>query len=120
MNQSVEKRAVTTARWAARTLSVLLLWLFVTMAIGEATPEHLREMALGNALFTMLVGLIVAWKREGLGSLLILGGFAAFALVNARLNILVPWPLHNPFFTFLIVGMLFLFCWWRTRRIARG
>ena len=115
MNMLTEKRIVIAVRWIGRILSVLLLGLMVVLAIGEAKPEHLREMVLGNALFTILVGLVIAWKWEGLGSLLILGGFAVFAIVNGSRTFMFH-PLHNPFYAFLITGLLFSFCWWRTRR----
>lgn len=111
-----EKRIITVVRWVARILGILLLGLVVILAIGEAKPEHLREMVLGNALFTILVGLVIAWKWEGLGSLLILGGFTVFAIVNGS-RTLTFHPLHNPFYAFLITGLLFLFCWWKTRKI---
>ena len=117
MNMSTDNRVVTIARWGGRILSVLLLGLMVVLAIGEAKPEHLREAMLGNALFTILAGLVIAWKWEGLGSLLILGGFGVFALINGS-RTLVPYPLHNPFVGFLITGLLFSFCWWRTRRAS--
>jgi len=118
MNLPTQDHVVTAVRWIARVLSVLLLGLMIALAIGEAKPEHLREMALGYALFTILVGLVLAWKWEGLGSLLILGGFAVFALVNWSIRTLQPYPLHNPFFGFLITGLLFSFCWWKTRKNA--
>ena len=113
MNAIMEKRIVIVVRWAGRILSVLLLGLVVVLAIGEAKPEHLREMVLGNALFTILLGLVIAWKWEGLGSLLILGGFTVFAIVNGSSRTFSPFNLLLPS---LVAGLLFLFCWWRTRK----
>ena len=127
-----EKRIVSVARWAGRIFSVLLLGLIAVLAIGHingggacnpagnhiasgAKPEHVRETLLGSALFTILAGLVVAWKWEGFGSLLILGGFTAFAVVNGSRTFTFH-PLCNPFYAFLITGLLFLFCWSRDRR----
>ena len=41
-----------------------------------------NENLLTAALLTMLVGLVVAWRWECVGGLLILGGLAFFAIVN--------------------------------------
>jgi hypothetical protein len=91
--------------------------LIAILAIGEGGPNplqvSLRENLLGSALLAMLIGQIVAWKWEGIGGLLILGGFALFAIVNpgVRLNqslvVVGPW---------LVTGLLYLICWWRTPR----
>lgn len=39
------------------------------------------------AMLTMLVGLGIAWKWEGIGGLLILGGLALFAVANHGVNL---------------------------------
>jgi hypothetical protein len=133
MNMLTEKRIVTVARWAGRVLSVLLLGLMLFLAIGhidgngacnrignriasEAKPDHLRDAMLGSALFTILAGLAIAWRWEGLGSLLIFGGMVAFAAVNGIGRTFMP---NGPFPAFLITGVLFSFCWWRTHRHKR-
>ena len=56
----------------------------------------------------MIIGQIVAWKWEGIGSLLILGGFALFGFVNhgVALNVVTE--------AWLATGLLYLICWWRT------
>jgi hypothetical protein len=136
MNMPTEQQLVILARWSGRILSVLLIGLMVVLFVGhinsggtcrpqgdhiarEVEPQHLRETALGVTLFTILAGLAIGWKWEGLGSVLILGGFVVFAIVNGDTRSLEPYPLHNPFFGFLITGLLFLFCWWRTHRKIR-
>ena len=112
MNLSIDNRIVT----VARILSVLLIWLVAVLAIGhakpgvpvvgEVRPEYLRDALLGSALLAMLAGSAIAWKWEGLGSLLILGGFTGFAIVNGSRTFL-----PSPLTAFLITGLLFLFCW---------
>ena len=68
-------------------------------------------------ILTMLIGQIVAWRWEGIGGLLILGGFALFAIVNpgVRLNqslvVVGAW---------LITGLLHGVCWWRTHKTVGG
>ena len=58
----------------------------------------------------LMIGLAVAWKWEGIGGLMILGGTGFFAIINhgVKLN-LVFGPL-------LAVGLMYLVCWWRKAR----
>ncbi len=84
-----QRLMVTVLRWAARTIGIALLGLFVVLAIGEGVHNlhnplqvSLPENLLGIGFLTMIVGQVVAWKWEGIGSLLILGGFTLFAIVN--------------------------------------
>jgi hypothetical protein len=107
-----ERIAVTALRWLARTMGTALLILIVAFAIGEGVPNPLRgsltEMLCHVAMLTMFVGQIVAWKWEGIGGGLIVGGFFLFIIANhgVRLNaVFVPWP---------ATGMLYQICWWRT------
>lgn len=112
MNTQTEKQIVSVARWTARIVGVLLLLEIATFAIGEGTVQHLREVLLTQAFLAMVAGLIAAWKWEGVGSLLILGGFATFVTVNGGLRLRdVTNPVFGPF---LLTGLLFLYCWWRT------
>ena len=109
-----EHLVVTVLRWTARAIGIALLGLIAAFAIGEGMPNPLRgslpEHLLTIGFQTMLIGQIVAWRWEGIGSLLILGGFALFAIVNpgVRLNqslvVVGPW---------LVTGLLYLLCWWK-------
>jgi hypothetical protein len=112
MKVFTERRMITVVRWIARVVGIALLGLIVVIAIGEGVPNPLRmsfqENLLGIGILAMLIGQIVAWRWEGIGSLLILGGFALFVTVNhgVRLNVVFgPW---------LVTGLLYLVCWWRT------
>jgi hypothetical protein len=125
---------LTAARWAGRILSALLLGLMIFIAVGHigghgtccqmgghiaspSQPDRLRETLLGCALFTTLAGLAVAWKWEGWGSLLILGGLTGFTVVNGSRTFTCS--LFSPFNGFLFAGLLFLFCWCRKRLRSR-
>ena len=95
-------------RWTARVIGILILLTIVALAIGEGGPNpfriSLRENLLGLGLLPMIGGIVVGWKWEGIGGLLILGGFAFFAIVNHRLSlnvVTVPW---------LLAGLLYLGC----------
>ena len=85
MELLIERRIVTVLRWTARILGVALLLLVAAFAIGEGVPNPLamsvRESLLTLGLLTMLVGQVLAWKSEGIGGLLIVGGFGCSQLV---------------------------------------
>lgn len=82
---------LTVARWTARILGTLLLLQIAVFAMGEGVPNPLnlsrRELLLFAALATMIVGQIAAFRWEGIGGLLILGGFAFFSIVNHRISL---------------------------------
>ena len=109
-----QRLVVTVLRWAARTVGTGLLVLIATFAIGEGVPNPLHgslpENLLTVGFLTMIVGQVVAWKWEGIASLLILGGFALFAIVNHGV------PLNIVFGPWLVTGLLYLVCWWRTSK----
>lgn len=71
---------VTALRWTARIVGTAILVLIAAIAIGEGVPNLLAQPLPVNLLFvamlTMVVGLIAAWKWEGIGGLLTLGGMA--------------------------------------------
>ncbi len=95
-------------RWTARILGFLVLLLIAAFAVGEGVPNPLAQPPTVNLLFaaflTMVVGLLVAWKWESTGGILILGGLGLFAVVNHgfRFNLV--------FGPILAVGLLHLLC----------
>ncbi len=111
-----ERLVVTVLRWTARAMGAALLVLVAAFAIGEGMPIPFRGSLPENLLTlgfqTMLIGQIVAWKWDGIGSLLILGGFALFAAVNHGV------PLNVVYGPWLVTGLLYLVCWWRRPRVA--
>lgn len=111
-----ERRITTAVRWTARTIGIALLALIAAFAIGEGVPNPLQgppSVKLCHAaMLAMLVGQIVAWRREGIGGLMILGGFALFGVVNHGV------PLNIVFGPWLLTGLLYLICWCRQERLA--
>ena len=111
-----ERLVLIVARWTGRVIGTAILALIVAIAVGEGLPnpftQPLDVNLLSVAMLAMITGLIVAWKWEGVGGLLILGGLGFFAAVNhgVRLNVV--------FGPMLLTGLLFLFCWWRTPKIV--
>lgn len=105
------------SRWTARIISIPLLALVVILILGDGIANPLtastRDNLLGLTILIMLLGLILGWKWEGLGGLLILAGLALFAIVNRGLllNIVIaPW---------LFAGVAYLLCWWRQWSVRR-
>ena len=109
---------LTVARWTARILGTLLLLLIAVFAVGEGVPNPFilsqRENLLSIALATMIVGQIAAFRWEGIGGLLVLGGFAFFSVVNHRISLNIvfgPW---------LLTGLIYLACGWMKSKAAGG
>ncbi len=82
---SFEHFALGTVRWVARLTGSFLILLFAVFAIGEGirldrltVPEAVMMIALTVALF----GLLIAWRYESFGGLLVLAGMAVFYLTN--------------------------------------
>ncbi len=100
-------------RWVARIAGSLLVLMVIFFVIGEGPPNPLKMSAIEAvallALLVMVVGLVLAWWREGLGGGLTVGGFVAFWLLDL-LSSHRFWP-HGAFPEFLIVGLLYLFYW---------
>ena len=67
-------------------------------------------------MVSMVVGIVVAWFREGLGGFLTVGGFVFFYAVH----LFVEKSHHRGWFIiyFLIIGLLFIFCWWQSRKLS--
>ncbi len=83
----------------------------------EPTPEaKLEGTILGFLVAIVVIGVIIAWFREGIGGFItVIGAIALsiFAYISAG---------HNKIFAmltsgipFLITGILFLISWWRTK-----
>ncbi len=113
----VNPRVVTLVRWVTHVLSVLIIFFFAVMIGGELmqgrTP-HLRprEILVFAAMAAQLIGLLIAFRKETPGGLMVLAGFLlqAAALPNSVLN---------PYFAVLpFTGLLRLSCAWLERHKA--
>lgn len=101
--------------WTARTVSLPLLGLLVLLTLGDGVPNLLtaspRERLFATIVSMMLVGLVLAWKWEGVGSLLILGALGLFAAADEPFLlkiVLAPW---------LVTGLAYLACSVGRRRV---
>jgi hypothetical protein len=109
-------------RWTARILAGLSAGLILTIFIGEGIDDgieplfHLtvREKLMFVAFGTVWVGLILGWKSELWGGILILGGTIAFHLLDYAFSGNFP---RGPFFLiFASPGVLFLLYAWLIRK----
>ncbi len=120
----MKKTLITGIRWFTRILGALLV-LFVLLSavwglLGPppevASKISDRDMPLMIGMIMMLVGIIIAWFREGIGGLLVVGGFIIFVaaelIVDKNFD---AWFL----LVFLAVGLLHLFCWWQSKNLKK-
>jgi hypothetical protein len=114
--QSGARRAleagVTYVRWVARVLGLAVVGVVLVFAIGEGfSTFNLQPMdQLPTVVFlTTLAGLVVAWKRELLGGLLVIGGMTAFGMVGVATH--GGWGWSGPvFWTIFALGFVFAAC----------
>ena len=112
-----ERLLVKGLRWTARIIGVALLGLVAWVAILAIKEGGLNPLTLSLqdrlaelAIWTMTLGLLIGWKWEGIGGLLVLGGVAFLGVVDYQ-----SWPQVQTV-AGLVTGLLYLACWWRTRR----
>lgn len=115
--------------WTARILGsisgafwVLALTLSTIMEskLGvEPTPEaKLEGIILGCLVAVVVIGVIIAWFREGIGGLIVvIGGIvlSIFAYITAGHNKVLA--MASSGIPFLIAGILFLIYWRKTRKL---
>ncbi len=111
-------RIIPSMRWLARLLSVLLIFLIISLAIGEGYPgpgEYtFTDLLLFVVLLFMLAGFIVAWWFEGIGSIMIIGGFILFLIINSLETESLSLGIF--FGLFPLTALLFSVCCWRSKK----
>lgn len=114
-------RKVHWLRWVARILGTFLVVFFLFFFIPDIIKKgglHISDF--GHGVITILfllgqVGILIAWRWEGIGGFLAASSIALAFLLNlfwvhagqSDINITFIW---------LIPAFLFLYCWWKTRR----
>ncbi len=104
-----------TIHWTPRIIGTLLFLILIAFAIGEGIPNPIKQpFAVQIEMIAMLImwlGLLIAWKSELIGGILILLGYTCFCGVE--------WQAPNikfPFGLFLLAGLLYIFSWWHGKR----
>ena len=100
--------------WISRIVGTLLFVLLIVFAIGEGVPNPMKQSLAVRiemlAMFIMWGGLLIAWKSELIGGMLVLLGYTCFCGVEWQ----AP-SIKFPFGLFLFVGLLYIFSWWRKK-----
>jgi hypothetical protein len=113
--QSTHRITELSVRWLARLTSVVSLGIVAMFLLAEPfNPQNVRPREwVGFVCFPIgvMVGLIIAWWKEGLGAAVSLCSLSAFYLVFGWLmgsNIHGPWFVifASPAFLFLIAWLL--------------
>ena len=114
-----KKSLITGIRWFARILGIIsgliVLYFGVLDRILEISwylqiETHLKFIVLLAFLILILSGIVIAWFREAVGGMMILLGYV-LSLAFKEIEGSLFWPLP-------ITGLLFLFCWWQSRKLT--
>jgi len=115
--------SVLIVRWIARVVGIFLLLIFLvipTLVHGGRNlipifmDGSLTDFIFNYSVLAMLLGLIIAWRNEGFGSILIVAGWVIIGVQMTVFRGSLRYTLI--FASFLIPGFLHLFCWWNTRK----
>jgi ABC-type proline/glycine betaine transport system permease subunit len=118
-DRKTNDRITTWIRWLARGTGSLfaIAYLYLGITTGPAPPS-LTEVAV---VLTLVLGVLIAWWREGLGGLilalaavvlfLIVGFVVAAEYPDQRSTLLQVFVVP-----YLVPGILFLICWYRSRK----
>ncbi|MFN2183055.1 MAG: hypothetical protein ACK2UU_03645 [Anaerolineae bacterium] len=134
----VADRTTRWMRWIARIWAAVIIAIVLVVVVGriassmisgEADPYAVEDYPpIENLppIFALLsaLGLGIAWRWEGLGGAIAVG----FSLAALPV-LLIHWPIAHDFPRYLmapygvwmigaIPGILFLICWWRSKRRA--
>jgi len=86
--QSVTWRAAVIGRWTARIVGTLMALFFLAFFVGEGFPNIFRlpwrESLSVLAMSAVVVGLLLAWKWEGLGGAVALAAIVLMHLIGIR------------------------------------
>jgi hypothetical protein len=107
---------LTSLRWFARFWALVLAALVLGLAFGERfNPArlHNRELLLALPFFLAWVGLLLGWRWECLGGMLVLVGIAGFCLLHFLLVHRLP---GLAFPVIAIPGLLYLVSWYFRRK----
>ena len=114
------------SRWVARALGGLVFLFYARQGWYElqhlVSRQEFSDHLLSAGLVAALVGIVVAWFAEGLGSHLILIGYALATIPAAAFALSTGDPWHVSLvlslIPFLVVGVLHRRAWAITRRNA--
>jgi hypothetical protein len=122
---SADKHGVAAIRWIARTWSLASVGFVLLMFVGSALAEGFNpaQFAFHDCVglfffpFGVCLGMILAWRREGLGGGITVGSLLAFYAVLRIMGGRFP---GGPYFALVAApGILFLVCWLLSRGVRK-
>ena len=116
-------KMVILARWGARILGTLIVVFSLSFFIANVIEQgEMPTPDFGPGLTTFLfiialIGFLLAWRWEGFGGIL----SAISILLMATVNVIWVHAGKDPGseIIFLIPALLFIYCWWRTRKLLQ-
>lgn len=117
--ESVSTRSVITIRWLARIIGTLSMAVFLFFFVADCIEKgkiavESERILMTVSLLLAFIGLIIAWKWEGIGGTTALCGLIGFNILApasaAKAGIFVITGLYG------LPALFFLFCWWQTRK----
>lgn len=123
MNNPAVKSSIVTliVRWMARTWVIASVGFILLMFIGSGLVEGFNPAQLAYRdwiglfffPFAVCLGMIVAWRWEGLGGVITVGSLLAFYVALRVMSGRFP---DGPYFALVAApGVLFLACWLLSR-----
>jgi len=117
-------------RWIVRIIGTLIVALTLVIVIGEMLEGYNKHGAAADTFDALMIitftfwgaglaGLILALWKEGLGGIVSLLSFIIFIFlvgVNPKPDI----RFMNILFIFLIPSVLYIFCWWLTKKSSNN
>ena len=113
-------RQATAIRWMARITGTLFMVVFLAFFVPDwvesgtmQVPSDRIPMIL--SLFLAFIGLTIAWKWEGTGGIVALGGLIGYCVLGLQTDV-------KPAATILLTGayalpaILFVVYWWQAKR----
>ena len=100
--------------WLARFSGLAMAGSILLLAVGEGfhlTKLTAPELILFVPLFLAWLGLLLGWRWENLGGVLVLVGIAGFYLAHFALTGFGRFPHGWAFPAIAAPGLLFLLCW---------
>ena len=115
-------RKVKRMRWAARIVGIIVAGFWVLSLIASliaefGTPIILEGIILGALVTINTAGVIIAWRREKVGGIIIVAGavmLSIFAYISAGHNKIFAVLVSG--FPFLVSGIIFLVSWWMSMK----
>lgn len=121
MQEAAERNddVATIIRWVARIIALFIAGFVAIFASGEGISFRdmtSSELVLAIVFALMWIGLLVGWRSDFWGGLMLTGGTLLYLLLDFLFHgsVLRFWL----YMVFLIPGILLLCCWWRGRHPA--